>query len=152
MVFVQADVNIVASDAERIGVDQIAKLSSSSNATHTNQIASHLTMLHNSGEALMSRVEKLCKILRQMANGQLPFDPAFVRECCAIANSLKSLNKQALLTGNSQSTTEVCDALLGTLLASITLNSSTGLSMSRLFSFLNFIESKTNFFISHPIN
>lgn len=127
MVFVQADVNIIASDAERIGIDQIAKLSSSSNSLQTDQIASHLTMLQNSGEALVSRVKTLSKILRQMADGGLSFDPAFARECCAIANSLKALDKDALLPGNSPSTTEACDALLGTLLASVTLNSSTGL-------------------------
>jgi COP9 signalosome complex subunit 6 len=50
------------SDAERIGVDQVAKLSASGRATGSQQLTNHLSGLHSALKMLMQRVALVLQV------------------------------------------------------------------------------------------
>ena len=79
---------------------------------------------------LTTRVEKLQEVLVTMQEGQIPFDPGFVRQCAAFAARLPTADTSHEFAKNGA--VETCDAMLSVLLAGMT----TGIAQSRLFFFI----------------
>jgi COP9 signalosome complex subunit 6 len=68
-IFVQAKYTIETSEAERIGVDQVAKILPTGAASGSNQLTAHLGSMHSAIKMLISRVALLHQMLLKMQSG-----------------------------------------------------------------------------------
>ncbi len=60
---------VQTSDAERIGVDQVAKLTASGQASGSEQLTSHFTALHSAIKMLSQRVRVVAVLMEKMQTG-----------------------------------------------------------------------------------
>ncbi|PSC73827.1 COP9 signalosome complex subunit 6a [Micractinium conductrix] len=116
-IFVQAKYTVETSEAERIGVDQVAKILPTGAATGTNQLTAHLSSMHSAIKMLITRVALLHQMLEKMQSGELPFDHELVRQAAGLIKRLPAVDSQQF---GADYTTELNDALLSTLLAAVT--------------------------------
>ncbi|KAK9840416.1 hypothetical protein WJX74_009540 [Apatococcus lobatus] len=79
-VFVQANFSIETSEAERIGVNQVAKVLPSGKASGIEQLSAHMTSVHAALKMLQGRIQLVTAHLDRMARGTIPFDHALVRQ------------------------------------------------------------------------
>ncbi|EFN52982.1 hypothetical protein CHLNCDRAFT_58697 [Chlorella variabilis] len=117
-IFVQAKYTIETSEAERIGVDQVAKiLPTGGTATGATQLSAHMTSMHSAIKMLISRVELLHQLLLKMQSGEVPFDHQLVRQAAGLIKRLPAVDSQQF---GQDYTTEHNDTLLAILLAAVT--------------------------------
>ncbi|KAI7842094.1 hypothetical protein COHA_004289 [Chlorella ohadii] len=116
-IFVQAKYTIETSEAERIGVDQVAKILPTGSASGSNQLTAHLGSMHSAIKMLISRVALLHQMLLKMQSGEVPFDQGLVRQAAALTKRLPAVDSPQFA---SDYTTEHNDTLLTILLAALT--------------------------------
>eukprot|EP00798_Chlamydomonas_sp_ICE-L_P013900 gene13900-19828_t len=87
-VFAKADYSVETSDAERIGVDQVAKILPSGKASGSEQLTVHLSGTHSAIQMLRDRITALIDMLRQMQAGAIPFNHSLVRKISSLVHSL----------------------------------------------------------------
>ncbi|KAF9415181.1 hypothetical protein HW555_007057, partial [Spodoptera exigua] len=86
---------LAAEEAERIGVDHVARVSSGEAALN---MAEHLTAQRSAIKMLVSRVRAVLATVRAIRDGTLPPRPALLREARALSNRLPLLTSQQFRT------------------------------------------------------
>eukprot|EP00878_Enallax_costatus_P025408 GHUV01027183.1.p1 GENE.GHUV01027183.1~~GHUV01027183.1.p1 ORF type:complete len:259 (+),score=53.43 GHUV01027183.1:163-939(+) len=93
-VFVKANYSMETSDAERIGVDQVAKILPSGKATGSEQLTAHLAGLHSAIKMLAGKLTVIKQQLDLVAEGKAPFPHAMMRQINSLVCSLPALDNQ----------------------------------------------------------
>ncbi|XP_013148459.1 PREDICTED: COP9 signalosome complex subunit 6 [Papilio polytes] len=88
---------LAAEEAERIGVDHVARVSSGEAALNS-LVAEHLTAQRSAIKMLVSRVRAVLATVRAIRDGSLPPRPTLLREARALANRLPLLTSQQFRT------------------------------------------------------
>ncbi|CAH2268742.1 jg23766 [Pararge aegeria aegeria] len=88
---------LAAEEAERIGVDHVARVSSGEAALNS-LVAEHLTAQRSAIKMLVSRVRAVLATVRAIRDGSLPPRPALLREAKALSNRLPLLTSQQFRT------------------------------------------------------
>ncbi|KAJ8985518.1 hypothetical protein NQ317_015063 [Molorchus minor] len=85
MLFVPLAYTLATEEAERIGVDHVARMSSNDSG-ESSLVAEHLTAQHSAIKMLHSRVRLVLEYMKAVQNGQLPRNHEILREAysCAI--------------------------------------------------------------------
>jgi COP9 signalosome complex subunit 6 len=116
--FVSSDFTIATSEAERIGVDQVARIVPSTGSfAGSTQLTSQLNSMHSAVTMLVERVAALHALLIKMQSGEVPFDHEIVRHAAALSARLPAMDSQQFETSYN---TQVNDILITILLASLT--------------------------------
>lgn len=118
--FVKVPYRIQTGEAERIGVDHVARVTPAGGAEGS-QVTSHLMGLHNAVKMLNSRVKTLHTFLGAINEGKVPMDHGILRQTASLCNVLPAID-----TGVFQEDflKEYNDVLLATYLAGITKGTS----------------------------
>ncbi|KAL4437304.1 hypothetical protein ABPG75_004443 [Micractinium tetrahymenae] len=116
-IFVQSKYTIETSEAERIGVDQVAKILPTGAASGTNQLTAHMSSMHSAIKMLISRVALLHQLLLKMQSGEVPFDHDLVRQAAGLIKRLPAIDSPQF---GADYTTDHNDTLLSILLATAT--------------------------------
>jgi len=120
MLFVKVPYRIQTGEAERIGVDHVARVTPAGGAEGS-QLTTHLMSLHNAVKMLNGRVKKLHEFLAAINEGKIPVDHGILRQTASLCNVLPAID-----TGVFQEDflKEYNDVLLVTYLAGITKGTS----------------------------
>eukprot|EP00887_Chlorella_sp_A99_P006064 scaffold22.g6064.t1 len=121
-IFAHSKFTIQTSEAERIGVDQVAKILPTGAASGTSQLSAHLTSMHSAVTMLVSRVAILHKMLLMMQSGEVPFDHGLVRQAAGLINRLPAIDSPQFADG---ALAEHNDTLLTILLSTLTKGAAT---------------------------
>jgi len=116
-VFVRAHYTVETSDAERIGVDQVAKITASGRASGAEQLSAHLSGLHSALKMLLQRTRLVEGLVGRTRAGTEAPHPALLRKVHSLVSSLPAMDTPAF---TQQLHTEHNDALLVLLLATMT--------------------------------
>lgn len=115
--FVAAHYTMETSDAERIGVDQVAKIFPSGHASGSEQLTAHFLTMHTAIKMLNSRVRALHQVLAKVQSGEVPFNHSLLRQVSSLVSSLPALDTQPF---HKDFMTEYNDTLLTIYLSSMT--------------------------------
>ncbi|KAK9842276.1 hypothetical protein WJX81_004143 [Elliptochloris bilobata] len=117
-VFVQSKYNVETSEAERIGINQVAKVLPSGNDKGTDQLTAHFTSLHAALMMLTGRLTLLHGLLSKMAAGEVAYDHAIVQQAASLVRRLPAVKT---LCFKGDFFTEYSDAMLTVLMTSVTM-------------------------------
>jgi COP9 signalosome complex subunit 6 len=120
MLFVKVPYRIQTGEAERIGVDHVARVTSYGGSEES-QLTSHLLGLHNAIKMLNLRVKVLHQFLDSTKKGAIPFDHNILRQIYGLCNLLPAIDTPAF---KEDFIKEYNDVLLVTYLAGITRGTS----------------------------
>jgi len=120
MLFVKVPYRIQTGEAERIGVDHVARVTPSGGAEGS-QLTTHLMGLHNAVKMLNGRVKGLHAFLAAIEAGKIPPDHGILRQTASLCNILPAIDTQ---TFQEDFLKEYNDVLLVTYLAGITKGTS----------------------------
>ncbi|GFR45118.1 hypothetical protein Agub_g6496 [Astrephomene gubernaculifera] len=136
LMFVRAPYTIETSDAERIGVDQVARILPSGRATGSEQFSAQLASLHSAIKMLLERLRLVHGALGRLtaagaeggaaAAGAVPYPHSLLRQVSSLINSLPACDTEAF---NREYLTEYNDTLLTLYLAAMTRGTHTANEM-----------------------
>ncbi|CAD7698652.1 unnamed protein product [Ostreobium quekettii] len=86
-IFVRASYTIETSEAERIGVDQVAKILPSGKASGSDQLTAHLVGMHSAIKMLNTRLRVVYSLLEKMSN-EMPLDHSLLRKISSLVHQL----------------------------------------------------------------
>nr|SVE76480.1 EOG090X08T4 [Daphnia longispina] len=116
MLFVELTYTLATEEAERIGVDHVARMASGDSA-ESSQVAEQLQAQHNAVKMLANRVRLILEYIRAMERGEVPKSHEVLREAKSLTHRLPVLNSEIF---QEEYYTQYNDVLLQTYLASIT--------------------------------
>ncbi|KAJ8978901.1 hypothetical protein NQ317_008880 [Molorchus minor] len=87
MLFVPLAYTLATEEAERIGVDHVARMSSNDSG-ESSLVAEHLTAQHSAIKMLHSRVRLVLEYMKAVQNGQLPRNHEILREAYSLCHRL----------------------------------------------------------------
>jgi len=119
--FVKVPYRIQTGEAERIGVDHVARVTPSGGSDES-QLTSHLLGLHNAVKMLNIRLKVLYQFLEATKKSSVPFDHHILRQIYGLCNLLPAIDTDAF---NEDFIKEYNDVLLVSYLAGITRGTST---------------------------
>jgi COP9 signalosome complex subunit 6 len=90
MLFVELHYTLATEEAERIGVDHVARMSSNE-AGESSLVAEHLTAQHSAIKMLHSRVKLVLQYVRAVQAGELPKNHEILREAYSLSHRLPVL-------------------------------------------------------------
>ncbi|KAK3920454.1 COP9 signalosome complex subunit 6 [Frankliniella fusca] len=90
MLFVQIPYTLATEEAERIGVDHVARMSSNETG-ESSLVAEHLSAQHSAIKMLHSRVRLVLQYVKAVESGQLPVNHEILREAFSLSNRLPVL-------------------------------------------------------------
>ena len=90
MLLVELQYTLATEEAERIGVDHVARMSSDSG--DGSMVAQHLTAQHNAIKMLHSRVKLILEYIKAVESGELPKNLEILREAYSLCHRLPVLN------------------------------------------------------------
>lgn len=117
MVFVRANYTVETSDAERIGVDQVAKILPSGKASGSEQLSAHLISMHSAIKMLNERIRAINELVSKVQSGEVAYPHALLRQISSLVHSLPAMNTAAF---NKDYLTEYNNTLLTIYLSTIT--------------------------------
>ncbi|GIL60036.1 hypothetical protein Vafri_14657 [Volvox africanus] len=129
LVFVRAPYAIETSDAERIGVDQVARILPSGRATGSEQLSAQLASMHSAIKMLLERLRLVHEALGRVvaagptadaaaaAAASVPYPHSLLRQVSSLIHSLPACDTEAF---NREYLTEYNDTLLTLYLAAMT--------------------------------
>ncbi|XP_067014189.1 COP9 signalosome complex subunit 6 [Anabrus simplex] len=91
MLFVELHYTLATEEAERIGVDHVARMSSNE-AGESSLVAEHLTAQHSAIKMLHSRVKLVLEYVRAVQGGHLPHCHEVLREAYSLSHRLPVLH------------------------------------------------------------
>jgi COP9 signalosome complex subunit 6 len=115
--FVQANFHIETSEAERIGVNQVAKILPSGKSSGSDQLTAHYQSMHAAVKMLISRIQALHQLVSQMQSGALPYDHQLARQAAALVRRLPVLDTPQF---HEDYLTEYNDTMLTVYMSSVT--------------------------------
>nr|SVE75850.1 EOG090X08T4 [Daphnia hispanica] len=116
MLFVELSYTLATEEAERIGVDHVARMASG-DSNESSQVAEQLQAQHNAVKMLANRVRLILEYIRAMERGEVPKSHEVLREAKSLTHRLPVLNSEIF---QEEYYTQYNDVLLQTYLASIT--------------------------------
>ncbi|KYR01770.1 Mov34/MPN/PAD-1 family protein [Tieghemostelium lacteum] len=116
--FVKSPYKIQTGEAERIGVNHIAKVTPG--GSEGSGLSTHLYSMHNAISMLNIRVNLLSQYLKAVKEKKVPYEHGILRQVASLCNQLPTISTQEF---NNQFLQEYNDVLLVTYLASITRDS-----------------------------
>ncbi|CAL8470813.1 g10355 [Coccomyxa elongata] len=116
-IFVQSKYTIETSEAERIGINQIAKVLPRGNDKGTDQLTAHYTSLHAAIKMLHDRLFVLHALLRKMMSGETPYDHALIRQAASLVRQLPAIRAASF---HQSFSVDFNDAMLTVFLSGIT--------------------------------
>ncbi|DBA83566.1 TPA: hypothetical protein ACH3X2_006482 [Trebouxia sp. C0005] len=116
-IFVQAKFTVETSEAERIGVNQVAKVHATGNPTGTDQLAAHLTAIQSALKMLSGRIGVLYQHVQKMQDGQVPYDHALLRQASSLLRRLPAMDSKQF---KEEYIMEYSDAMLSLMMSTIT--------------------------------
>lgn len=87
MLFVELHYTLATEEAERIGVDHVARMSSN-DAGESSLVAEHLTAQHSAIKMLHSRVKLVLEYVRAVQSGKLPVNHDILRDAYSLSHRL----------------------------------------------------------------
>lgn len=87
LLFVPLTYTLATEEAERIGVDHVARMSSADTGA-SSLVAEHLTAQHSAIKMLQSRVKLVLEYVRAVQAGRLPMQPELLREVYNLCHRL----------------------------------------------------------------
>lgn len=87
MLFVPLTYTLATEEAERIGVDHVARMSSNDSG-ESSLVAEHLTAQHSAIKMLQSRVRLILEYMKAVQNGQLARNHEILREAYSLCHRL----------------------------------------------------------------
>lgn len=87
MLFVSLSYTLATEEAERIGVDHVARMSSTDSG-ESSLVAEHLTAQHSAIKMLHSRVKLVLEYMKAVQSGQLPINHEVLREAYSLCHRL----------------------------------------------------------------
>lgn len=93
MLFVTLSYTLATEEAERIGVDHVARMSSN-DAGESSLVAEHLTAQHSAIKMLHSRVKLVLAYMKAVQSGQLPSNHEVLREAYSLCHRLPVVQHQ----------------------------------------------------------
>ncbi|GLC51813.1 hypothetical protein PLESTB_000551200 [Pleodorina starrii] len=137
LMFVRAPYAIETSDAERIGVDQVARILPSGRATGSEQLSAQLASMHSAIKMLLERLRLIHGSIGRVAEGHgpaaaaaaagraaaaaggdaVPYPHSLLRQVSSLINSLPACDTEAF---NREYLTEYNDTMLTLYLAAMT--------------------------------
>ncbi|XP_034232636.1 COP9 signalosome complex subunit 6 [Thrips palmi] len=90
MLFIQIPYTLATEEAERIGVDHVARMSSNDSG-ESSLVAEHLSAQHSAIKMLHSRVRLVLQYVKAVEAGQLPVNREILREAYSLSNRLPVL-------------------------------------------------------------
>ncbi|XP_072035041.1 COP9 signalosome complex subunit 6-like [Amphiura filiformis] len=93
MLFVELSYTLATEEAERIGVDHVARVSTSE-TTESSTVAEHLTAQHNAIKMLHSRVRLILDYIKAVQAGEVPHNHEVLREAYSLSHRLPVLNSE----------------------------------------------------------
>ncbi|CAH0392328.1 unnamed protein product [Bemisia tabaci] len=116
VLFVKLTYTLATEEAERIGVDHVARMSSNDSG-ESSLMAEHLTAQHSAIKMLHSRAKLILEYLKALQSGQLPMNREILREASALSNRLPVIQNSKFKT---EFYNQVADVGLMTYLGTIT--------------------------------
>ena len=86
--FVGAKYTVDSLEAERIAVDQVARIVPSGKTSTTDQLTSHMTGMQNAVKMLRDRIAVILETVKAMRDGKIPTDHGLLREVSSLARRL----------------------------------------------------------------
>jgi len=93
MLFIEVTYTLVTEEAERIGVDHVARLSSGG-SSDVSQVAEHIQVQKSAVSMLHSRIEIILEYIKAVKAGELPLNHEIMRECLSLCQRLPVLNSE----------------------------------------------------------
>ncbi|XP_013393595.1 COP9 signalosome complex subunit 6 isoform X1 [Lingula anatina] len=93
MLFVELQYTLATEEAERIGVDHVARVSSSESAENS-LVSEHLTAQHNAIKMLHGRVKVILDYLKAVQAGEVPKNHEILRETYSLCHRLPVLRSE----------------------------------------------------------
>lgn len=87
MLFVPLTYTLATEEAERIGVDHVARMTSTDSG-ESSLVAEHLTAQYSAIKMLHSRVRLVLEYMKAVQNGQLPRNHEILREAYSLCHRL----------------------------------------------------------------
>lgn len=87
MLFVSLSYTLATEEAERIGVDHVARMSSTDSG-ESSLVAEHLTAQHSAIKMLHSRVKLVSEYMKAVQSGELPMNHEILREAYSLCHRL----------------------------------------------------------------
>ena len=116
MLFIEVFYTLVTEEAERIGVDHVARLSSAG-SPDVSQVSEHIQMQKSAVKMLHSRIDILLQYVKAVKAGELPMNEEIMRNCMSLCQRLPVLSTQRF----KENLFDQCnDVLLMSYLAAIT--------------------------------
>lgn len=97
MLFVELHYTLATEEAERIGVDHVARMSSN-DAGESSLVAEHLTAQHSAIKMLHSRVKLVLEYVRAVQSGKLPVNHDILRDAYSLSHRLPVLQTPKFTT------------------------------------------------------
>jgi len=116
MLFIEVSYTLVTEEAERIGVDHVARLSSAG-CPDVSQVSEHIQMQKSAVKMLHSRIDIIFEYVKCVKAGELPMNEEIMRNCLSLCQRLPVLSTQKF----KENLFDQCnDVLLMSYLAAIT--------------------------------
>lgn len=93
MLFIEVAYTLVTEEAERIGVDHVARLSSAG-SPDVSQVSEHIQMQKSAVKMLHSRIEIILEYVKAVKEGKLPMNEEIMRSCMSLCQRLPVLSTQ----------------------------------------------------------
>merc|ERR1719331_1732615 len=87
-IFVQAKYTVDSLEAERVAVDQVARIVPSGKASASEQLSSHMTGMQNAIKMLRPRISVVLDAVKLMREGKIPYDHGLLREISSLVRRL----------------------------------------------------------------
>ena len=87
MLFIKLTYELATEDSERIGLDHVARITSTTEVGHS-KVSENLMVQHSAIKMLASRIDIILEYVRAVQKGELPFNHEILREAKALADRL----------------------------------------------------------------
>ena len=87
-IFVQAKYTVDSLEAERVAVDQVARIVPSGKASSSEQLSSHMTGMQNAIKMLRDRIAVVLETVKLMRDGKVAYDHELLREISSLVRRL----------------------------------------------------------------
>eukprot|EP00096_Caligus_rogercresseyi_P013979 TRINITY_DN6539_c0_g1_i1.p1 TRINITY_DN6539_c0_g1~~TRINITY_DN6539_c0_g1_i1.p1 ORF type:complete len:339 (-),score=90.29 TRINITY_DN6539_c0_g1_i1:138-1034(-) len=91
MLFVRLSFTLATEEAERIGLDHVARISREEDDSNYSKVSEHVVVQHSAIKMLASRVRVILDYVQAVSTGELPHNHEILREAKALADRLPVL-------------------------------------------------------------
>jgi len=98
MLFVQLPYTLATEEAERIGVDHVARVQSADDSLETSLVAEHLQSQHSAIKMLQSRVKLILDYIKAVEKGEVPVSEDALRLAYSLCRRLPVMKPQRFQT------------------------------------------------------